>query len=291
MFPGRWPADRPAVVMADSGETLTFGDLERDSIRLARLLHDRGLRRGDVVALLSDNRPTAMVVYWAARRSGLYVTAVNNHLAPAEAAYILGDCGARAVVVSAGIAELAVAACADLPDSTLRLCFAGDVEGFERLADALEGISAERPAVEPKGSDMLYSSGTTGRPKGIKAPLPEVAFDDPNDTLAMVFGRTYGFGPDTVYLSPAPIYHAAPLRFCGMTQALGGTVVMMSRFDAAGALAAIGRHAVTHTQMVPTMFVRLLKLPADGPDRRRPLHPAGRRSTQRHRAPSRSSRR
>lgn len=261
MYPGKWAADapdRPAVVLAGTGEQLTFAELERDSVRLARLLHTHGLRRGDVVALVSDNRPAAFVVYWAARRSGLYLTAVNWHLTTDEAAYVLTDCGAKAVVVSAGVDT---AATADLPADVLRLCFGGEHEGFTPLVEALESFSDAPLEHQPKGADMLYSSGTTGRPKGIKPPLPEVAVDDPGDVIAVLFGGTYGFGPDTVYLSPAPVYHAAPLRFSAAVTALGGTVVMMERFDAEAALAAIGTYAVTHTQMVPTMFVRLLKLP------------------------------
>ncbi len=269
MYPGKWAAiapDRAAVVLAGgpdtSTETITYAQLDRDSIRLARLLQAHGLGRGDVVALVSDNQPAAFVTYWATRRSGLYITAVNWHLAPAEAAYILADSGAKAVVVSAGIGAWAARACADLPDDVLRLCFGGDVPGFRPLAEALEGMSDAPLADQPKGSDMLYSSGTTGRPKGIKPPLPETAVDDPVDTVAMVFGGTYGFGEDTVYLSPAPLYHAAPLRFAGAVTALGGTVVLLDRFDAERTLAAVAEYGVTHTQMVPTMFVRLLKLPA-----------------------------
>jgi long-chain acyl-CoA synthetase len=263
MYPGKWDPSQPAVVLAGTSESLTFGELERDSIRLARWFAQQGLRRGDVVALVSDNRPAAFVVYWAARRSGLYLTAVNWHLSAAEASYILGDCGARAVVVSGGIADVALAAAADLDDPVIRLSLAGPVPGFTPMDDAIADVSDAPLDAQPKGTDMLYSSGTTGRPKGVKPALPEVDVDDPGDTIAMVFGGTYGFGTDTVYLSPAPIYHAAPLRFCGMTTALGGTVVLLDRFDAEGALQAIGQYGVTHTQMVPTMFVRLLKLPAD----------------------------
>ncbi|HEY5336201.1 MAG TPA: AMP-binding protein, partial [Mycobacteriales bacterium] len=119
MHPGKWSTiapDRKAVVLASTGESMTYAELDRDSIRLARLLADRGLARGDVVALISDNRIEAFVPYWATRRSGLYITAANSHLTAEEAAYVLRDCGAKAVVVSAGVAAMAEAACADLPD-------------------------------------------------------------------------------------------------------------------------------------------------------------------------------
>jgi long-chain acyl-CoA synthetase len=261
MYPGthatRFP-DKPAVVMAGSGQTLTYRELDVRSTRLARFLHDRGLRRGDHIALLTDNNPTAFEVYWAALRSGLYITAVNRHLAPAEVSYIVDDCGAKALVVSASLADLAGRI--DSPRVLIRLAYQGSIDGYGSYEDALLDGSPERLPVQPRGADMLYSSGTTGRPKGIKSPLPDIQVHEPGDTTTAVFGARYGFGPDTVYLSPAPIYHAAPLRFCGVVHALGGTVVLMEHFDAAQALAAIERYRVTHSQWVPTMFVRMLKL-------------------------------
>jgi fatty-acyl-CoA synthase len=249
---------KPAVVMAGSGETLSYAGLDERSARLARYLHDRGLRPGSHIALLTDNRPTAFEVYWAALRSGLYITAVNSHLAPAEISYIVNDCGAEALVVSAALREAAGELATTTPRVRIRLAFGGPAEGCERYEDALREVSSDPLPSQPRGTDMLYSSGTTGRPKGVKRPLPGTQIDDPG--LASVFAPIYGFGPDTVYLSPAPIYHAAPLRFSGVIQAVGGTVVMMERFGPAEALAAIERHRVTHSQWVPTMFVRMLKL-------------------------------
>ena len=257
MYPGTWARrtpDKPALVMAGSGRTLTYRELDERSLRLAHVLQEAGLRTGDVVALLSDNRPEAYEVYWAAMRSGLYVTAVNHHLSADEVSYIVRDCGAKALVVSPAKADLAAAL--DVEVGT-RLTFEGDYE------EALRGASTEPLAEQPHGDDLLYSSGTTGRPKGIKPPLPPIAVDEPGYIYPTVFGALYGFDPETVYLSPAPVYHAAPLRFGGVIHALGGTLVMMEKFDAEGALQAISDHRVTHTQMVPTMFVRLLKLPDD----------------------------
>ena len=257
MYPGTWALrtpDKPALVMAGSGRTLTYRELDERSLRLAHVLQEAGLRTGDVVALLSDNRPEAYEVYWAAMRSGLYVTAVNHHLSADEVSYIVRDCGAKALVVSPAKADLAAAL--DVEVGT-RLTFEGDYE------EALRGASTEPLAEQPHGDDLLYSSGTTGRPKGIKPPLPPIAVDEPGYIYPTVFGALYGFDPETVYLSPAPVYHAAPLRFGGVIHALGGTLVMMEKFDAEGALQAISDHRVTHTQMVPTMFVRLLKLPDD----------------------------
>jgi fatty-acyl-CoA synthase len=266
MFPGTHAAttpDKPAVVMVGSGETLTFRELEDGSVRLARYLHDAGLRRGDVVALVADNSPRVFEVYWAAQRSGLYITAVNHHLSAPEAAYIVRDCGAKALIVSAGVAGLA-AAVGDQVDVPLRLSYGGEIPGSAAYTDydtALEDVSAEPLADQPRGADMLYSSGTTGRPKGIKPTLPERRIDEPGDTYIALFGPMYGFDSSSVYLSPAPLYHAAPLRFSATVQALGGTAVIMERFDPEGALAAIETFHVTHSQWVPTMFVRLLKLP------------------------------
>ncbi|MBV0916452.1 acyl-CoA synthetase [Mycobacteroides chelonae] len=265
MYPGTHAAqfpDKPAVVMAGSGATLTYGQLDEQSRRLARYWHDTGLRKGDHVALLSDNVPEVFVVYWAALRSGLYITSVNHHLAPAEVSYIVNDSGSTALVVAAGVREQAVAILDDIPAVTQRLAFGGEIPGYGSYEDALAGAADEPLPSQPAGSDMLYSSGTTGRPKGIKVPLMDRQVDEPNP-FAMLFAHLYGFNADTVYLSPAPIYHAAPLRFCGFVQSMGGTAVVMERFDADDALAAIEKYRITHSQWVPTMFVRMLKLPKE----------------------------
>ena len=201
MYPGTWALrtpDKPALVMAGSGRTLTYRELDERSLRLAHVLQEAGLRTGDVVALLSDNRPEAYEVYWAAMRSGLYVTAVNHHLSADEVSYIVRDCGAKALVVSPAKADLAAAL--DVEVGT-RLTFEGDYE------EALRGASTEPLAEQPHGDDLLYSSGTTGRPKGIKPPLPPIAVDEPGYIYPTVFGALYGFDPETVYLSPAPLYH------------------------------------------------------------------------------------
>ena len=261
MYPGTWAAttpDKPALVMAGSGRTLTYRELDDRSLRLARHLQDAGLAAGDVVALLSDNCPEAFEVYWACLRSGLYITAVNHHLSADEASYIIRDCGARALVVSAHQADLVAGLDVDVAD---RLAFLGAVPGYGDYEAALRAAGNEPLAEQPHGDDFLYSSGTTGRPKGVKVALPPLRVDEPGYTYVRIFGALYGFDEHTVYLSPAPVYHAAPLRFGGVVHALGGTLVMMERFDPEGALRAIQDFGVTHAQMVPTMFVRLLKLP------------------------------
>lgn len=249
--------------MAGSGRTLTFAELEQRSARLANVLRGAGLVPGDAVALVSDNAPEAFEVYWAALRAGLYITAVNSHLTAPEVTYIVNDCRAAAVVVSGRLGQLPRDLLALAPDLRVALAYAGPVDGYADYEQALAAASDDVPADQPCGADILYTSGTTGRPKGIRQVLPSRQIDEPGDPVVAMSQAFFGFGPDTVYLSPAPVYHAAPLRFCAAVQALGGTVVMMERFDAVEALRALEAHRITHSQWVPTMFVRLLKLPDD----------------------------
>jgi fatty-acyl-CoA synthase len=266
MYPGKYAAltpDRPAVVMADTGETLSYAQLEERSVRASRLLHDRGLRRGDTFALLAENSLPYYETYWAALRSGLYLTAINHHLKPAEIAYIVNDCGAKLLIASAAKAEQATAIVEETPAVATRIAFGGAIDGHEDYDTLLAAAGTEPLPDNRVGRDLLYSSGTTGRPKAVKMPLPERRVDEPGDPFVQVFGTMYGFDTDTVYLCPAPLYHAAPLRFGGFVHALGGTVVILPAFDPAAALAAIERYRITHSQWVPTMFVRMLKLPAE----------------------------
>ena len=195
MYPGKWSQqfpDKPALVIAETGETLTYGQLDERSIRLSRHLHDAGLRRGDVVAMVSDNRPESYEVYWACLRSGLYVTAVNHNLSVDEAAYIVEDCGASALVVSAGKRSLAEGLVTRL-DVPHRLAFGGEVAGFASYDAALAAASPEPLPEQPHGDDFLYSSGTTGRPKGVKVALPEISVEEEGYTYVRIFGALYGF--------------------------------------------------------------------------------------------------
>jgi fatty-acyl-CoA synthase len=262
MYPGAYTdktPDKPAVIMAGSGQELSYRDLEDRSVKLARVFREHGLRRGDVVAMLMENMPAVFEVYWAAKRSGLYVTAINHHLSVGEVEYILKDSGASALIISPGKSGLISETAAFMIG--LRLAVGGPVQGFTDYESVLENMSAEPLPDQPGGADMLYSAGTTGRPKGIKFPLPDRQVHEPGDSSVKLFGPLYGFGPDTVYYSPAPLYHAAPLRFCATVQALNGTAVVGERFDAEASLAAIERFRVTHSQWVPTMFVPMLRLP------------------------------
>ncbi|MEM7092763.1 MAG: acyl-CoA synthetase [Actinomycetota bacterium] len=251
--------DRIATIMLRSGEQLTYGELNQRSIRLARVLREAGLRAGDVVALFMDNSIRYHEVYWAAVRSGMYLCAVNKYLTAEEAAYIVNDSGAKAVVTSATLADHAAGMIPLLDDCPVRLATDGPVEGYESYEDAVAGTSVDPLDEEPLGDFMNYSSGTTGRPKGIKRPLSGADFSEPSNLDNLVAG-IYGVNTDTIYLSPAPLYHSAPLAFTAAVHSLGGTNVIMEKFDPVEALQAIETHRVTHSQWVPTMFIRMLKL-------------------------------
>ncbi|MDO8705585.1 MAG: acyl-CoA synthetase [Sulfuricaulis sp.] len=262
MFPGihaLTTPNKPALIMATSGLEVTYAQLEERSLRIANWLRSKGFQRGDVVALLSDNDPRVFDVYWAAQRAGLYITSVNFHLRSDEVRYILENSGAKCLFLGNIGADLN-AVWNDLPSLQYRVSFSSGVQGFESMEQILESSSTARPAYEPRGADMLYSSGTTGRPKGVRPPLPERQVSEPGDTMVSMFSGHFGCNKDTVYLSPAPLYHAAPLRTCASVQALGGTAVVMDKFDPETALGAIEKYKITVSQWVPTMFVRMLKL-------------------------------
>jgi acyl-CoA synthetase (AMP-forming)/AMP-acid ligase II len=268
-YPGAIAAstpDKPAVVMASTGEVVTFAELDDAANRLARVFHDAGLRPGDHVAFCLENHPSFLQIAWGAHYAGLYYTAISSRLHASEAAYIVNDCGARAFLASPHTAEIATGLLDETPKVELRLAVGGAVEGHRSYEDAIAGVDPAPLPDRVEGMDMLYSSGTTGRPKGVKVPLPDVPLGT-SPPLFMLVTMLFGASPETVYLSPAPLYHAAPLRFSMNVQRAGGTVVVMEHFDPIGALAAIERYRVTFTQMVPTMFVRLLKLPEE--ERRR----------------------
>lgn len=264
MYPGTWASrvpDKPAVVMAGSDRAITFETLDRHSAQLASAIHGLGLRKGDVIALLSDNSIEAYEVYWAAVRSGLYIAPINRHLAPEEVAYIVADSDAKVLVVSAGIRELAEKVVPLLPQLKHRYVFGGEADSYLPYDDFLVQ-AGPRLTDQPRGSDMPYSSGTTGRPKGIRPALPPIQVDEPGDPMTGLLASLFNVDDSDIYLSPAPIYHVAPLKWGTAVQALGGTVVMTEKFDAESLLAAIETYEATVIQVVPTMFVRLLQLPS-----------------------------
>jgi long-chain acyl-CoA synthetase len=265
MYPGHWAQitpDKPAVIMAETGDTVSYGELDERSVRLARVWQQAGLRPGDGVALFMENQPRFLEVVWAALRSGLRITPVNRYLTADEGAYIVNDCDASAIVTSKAMATVATELADDIPGVKLRLAVDGSVEGYDSYEDALAGVGADPLDDEPLGQLMLYSSGTTGRPKGVIRPQsPRKAAEGLGPISGL--GALFGMNPDSVYLSPAPIYHAAPLGFCLAVTGLGGTVALMAHFDPLEALAALDRHRCTHSQWVPTMFSRMLKLPEE----------------------------
>ena len=247
--------------MAASGDIVTYRELNDRSNQLARLLRDRGLGFGDHIAIFMDNNPRYLEVAWAAQRSGIYFTPINFHFNADEVAYIVDDCDATAFITSVELSEVASELTEQLPARVeTRLVVGGRLDGYESYEDAISAYPPEPLEEELEGHAMMYSSGTTGRPKGIRYPLEPKPVGTPDPMLAG-FGATYGLDRDAVYLSPAPLYHAAPLQFCIAVHRFGGTAVVLEHFDPEGCLAAIERYGVTHAQFVPTMFVRMLKLP------------------------------
>jgi len=269
MHPGHHAKTSPAkaaVIVAGTGDVLTYAELDARSNRLAQLLWAEGLRRGDHLAVFLENHLRYFEVAWAALRSGLYLTTVNRYLTAPEAGYIVDDCGAQLLVSSRVVHEAASYIPERAPGCRRFLVVDGPPEGASPRFGCYEAAIAEHPpeplAEEPLGEFMLYSSGTTGRPKGISRPLPNRPV---SRGLAMnpVLKGLFLADADSVYLSPAPLYHSAPIGFCTAVQSLGGTVVMMERFDPREALQALEKYAVTHSQWVPTMFSRMLKLPEE----------------------------
>ena len=266
MYPGHWAREfpsKPAVIDAASGRARSYGELNDRSNQLAQLMWQRGLRRGDHVSIFMENNLAYFDVVWAAFRSGLYLTTVNRYLTGEEAGYIVDNSESKVLVASRALAETAAQIADHAPNCSTWLMADGAVDGFEDLEQAIAAQPKAPLDEEPAGAFMLYSSGTTGRPKGIIRPLPEGSIAQDNSPVGGLQQALWGFDENAVYLSPAPLYHSAPIGFCQSVQSLGGTVVMLNRFDPVQALQAIEDHRVTHSQWVPTMFTRMLKLPEE----------------------------
>jgi long-chain acyl-CoA synthetase len=249
--------DKPAVIMAETGKTMSYAELEAGSNRVAQLIRSRGLGRGDAIAFMVGNEPDYYKLVWGAQRTGVHFVCISTRLTADETNYILENSGARLFVLSAKLAEQAAA----IETTAERFSLGGAIPGYAALEDALAAMPDTRVADETAGSAMLYSSGTTGRPKGVKRASDDAQEIEAPAPLTMLAQALYGFGPDSIYLSPAPLYHAAPLGWSMAVQKLGGTVVLMEKFEAEGALAAIERYKANCGQFVPTHFVRMLKLP------------------------------
>ena len=267
MFPAVHAAktpDKPAYIMGTSDKVVTYRELNDRSNRFAQYLWAQGLRPGDHIAIFLENHYRFLEVVWAAQRSGLYYTAINTHLKAPEVLYILNDCGASVLVTSVEKRGVAIQLIHKMTKVHTRLVIDGDINGYERYEDALDLYPATPLDEELEGSDMLYSSGITGAPKGIKRHLSgkPIGSVDPF-FMHTLFSEYYRFEESSIYLSTSPLFHAAFLRYAMRAQRLGSTVVIMERFNPVEALKLIQRHRVTHSQWVPTMFVRMLKLPLE----------------------------
>jgi long-chain acyl-CoA synthetase len=262
---GQGGTNKHAVILYPSGTIITFDDLEARANRLAHRFRQAGLCEGDTVAILMENNEHIHAVMWAARRSGLYYVPINTHLTAAEAAYIIDNSSAKAIIASAALRET----CGKLGEyhpgglpGLLMIAGAGpeaDLACWERYPECV----ADQPDTpiddECEGDLLQYSSGTTGRPKGIKRELPHVSPAESPGMMSALVG--FWMTPESIYLSPAPLYHTAPSVWSMSAQAGGITTVVLEKFDPEGALEAIQRYRVTHGQFVPAMFTRMLKLP------------------------------
>jgi long-chain acyl-CoA synthetase len=255
--------DKPAIVMARGGEVVTFGAFESASNQVAHLLRDTGLRRRDHMAIFMDNDYRMLLCEGGAERTGLFYTCVNSYLSAEEVAYIINDSRSRVVMTSATKAEVAhqlPELCPNVERWLMTGMAGASVGPFESWEEAISPYPTGPIADEQMGAPMMYSSGTTGRPKGILHPLADT---HPGQDLPGMKGimALWRYREGMVYLSPAPLYHTAPQVSVALALRLGATVVVMEHFDPTQYLELVERHGVTHSQVVPTMFSRLLKLP------------------------------
>jgi fatty-acyl-CoA synthase len=255
--------DKIAYRMAGSHHTLTYAALDARSNQAAHLFRAEGVAGGGHIALLLENSLDFMVVCWAAQRAGLHYTAISRFLKADEIAFILADSGAQILIVSP--TTLPSLEAAEWPKNLKIFCTGNATAGTKSWSAALAAHPTTPIPDEAAGADMLYSSGTTGRPKGVKQTLRGLPITTISPLLKVLGCDMCGMDQNTIYLTPAPLYHAAPLRFSMLAGAIGATTIIMEKFDPETFLQLIGQHRVTHTQCVPTMFVRLLKLP---PERR-----------------------
>lgn len=252
--------DQPAFIMAGTGETVTYRQLEDRSNQVAQYFRSVGLKKGDSIAIYLENNPRYFEICWGAQRSGLFYTCLSSRLTADEAAYIVGDCGAKLFVTSDYKSDVARELTSLMKNVETRLIIDGDLEGYQSFEAEVGAMPATRISDECAGTDMLYSSGTTGQPKGVRVAPPSDDIEDPG-TLATLLEGLFSLNTSSIYLSPAPLYHAAPLRYNLAIQRLGGTCIVMEHFDPEEALRLIEKYKVTLSQWVPTMFVKMLKLP------------------------------
>ena len=253
---------KTAALGTSSEDAITYHELNSASLRLARLLASHAVGPGDHVAFLLENTPRYFELVWAAQRTGLYYTPLNWHLRETDLAAIIDDCGAKVLIASSHLSEMATRLVAMVSNLDSAFMIGPPSEGFESYEANTADFSPEALEDELEGSAMLYSSGSTGRPKGIRLPLARRRTDEP-EPMADLLSDLHHLNEDTIHLVTAPLYHSGPLGFATRVHKRGGTVIVMDHFDPESALSLIERYKVTHSQWVPTMFVRLLRLPRE----------------------------
>jgi len=262
MFPGQialTTPDKPAIINAFDGSIITYRQLDESANRLSQLLRASGLQVGDHIALCLENHPNYFEIVWGCHYAGLIYTACSSRLTSDELTYIINDCGAKAFITSKYKSDQAAEIASSIPQVSLRLMLDGTINGYDSYEDTVAKFDATPLEDRIDGADMLYSSGTTGRPKGIKLALAMTPLGAPSALMTlgqMLFSMT----DQMIYVSPAPLYHAAPLRWNMAAHRMGATTVIMDHFDAENFLHLVEKYKATHCQTVPTMFVRMLKL-------------------------------
>jgi long-chain acyl-CoA synthetase len=256
----RQTPEKPAYIMGKSGEIITYGQLEARANQCSHFFREIGLKPKDHICVLMENNVEFLQIISAAQVAGLYYSTISRYLKSSEIEYIINDSESRVVITSAAMEDAVKGLPPRCPKVRHWLMVGGEIEGFTAVDKAIAKFPKTPIPEGVEGRDMLYSSGTTGRPKGVVSTVEDMPFGEIHPS-AMVIINLYNINDKTVYLSPAPLYHAAPLRFCMLTLRMGGTVVLMEKYDSLEALALIEKYRVTHSQWVPTMFVRMLKLP------------------------------
>jgi len=263
MYPGLHAAahpNRPAIIQANTGVVTTYGQLHTRAIQLSNVLRSSGLQPGDHIAICMENHERYLEVVWGCHYAGLVYTACSSRLTRAEISYILNDCQAKGFITSKYKSDQAAEIQNEIPNVHLRLMLDGTIPGYDSYESTVSAASTTALENMIDGTDMLYSSGTTGMPKGITRPFPGTPLGTAAGLATTLTVGLYKFREEMLYLSPAPLYHAAPLRFNLSVHAAGGTTVVMEHFDAEEYLKYVEKYSITHTQLVPTMFIRMLKL-------------------------------
>ena len=265
----QWAGQTPgevAVRMAGTGEAITFAELDKAANQAAHLMRSLGLKRGDVFAMFAGNSPRFVELAFAMSRTGLYMVPIASKLKAPEAAYIANDSGARVLIVDAGNGEAAAELARDIaslcPNVERVFAMRGDLAGAERWEEAIAAMPATPIADQSPGTTMIYSSGTTGKPKGVHRALPEGDYGGPDGYL-QYHQHLFRTEPGTPFLATAPLYHSGPMAFIMAELRLGASVLVFEKFDAERVLQAIDRYKPKRGQFVPTMFVRMLKLPQE----------------------------